>query len=211
MADEYSVLATFYDPSSRRMKAASVPYPPDKYEFYYRERVYVLKSHLMVGTIYSKDEKVIGFGVFHLDAELWACPAFNALNAVIDGRRNDMTPDRDPFSEISHNKHRSDAMIYWYLTETWVEFEERVNLAGGDPDITSLGYWPIIYWPVGGDGLYVWEGVSDKGLRNDDCIIEIDNYLCGDPGFELATENIPQRIDARTFRPPSQKQPPEAL
>ncbi|MCS1410983.1 MAG: hypothetical protein M2R45_04178 [Verrucomicrobia subdivision 3 bacterium] len=204
MANE--VLYAFYDPPSRRMKAAVIPFSSDKNAFYHRGRVYRSDDrYLETGTIYSKDEKVIGFG-FEDEIEHCFCPAINARNAVVDGHRNDVyLYPGNTFATLYRRKYRC-ASIYWYLTETWEEFEERVSYLPEDKCgfKTSLA-WPIDYFPLGGAGFYIWEGVSDEGLRNDDCIMEIDNYSDKDPGFELATENIPQYINARTFRPP----PPE--
>ncbi|MCS1411521.1 MAG: hypothetical protein M2R45_04721 [Verrucomicrobia subdivision 3 bacterium] len=198
-------LYAFYDPPSRRMKVASVPYSSDKSDFYHRGRVYRRKPFCdEVELVRSKDNKIIGFGFHYLELEPWFCPAFNARNAVLEGHRNDVyLHPGETYSSLQQQSRKYPTIydIYWYLTETWEEFEERVSLTG-KPLADPLDQYVWADYP-----LYISEGVSDKGGHSDDCIIDVDNYSNSGFGFELATENIPQRIDAQTFRPPSPETP----
>ena len=87
--------------------------------------------------------------------------------------------------EIDLNKLRKDpyqpsgSEIYWYLTEIWKEFQERLWDGGLHPDYPTDGAMD----PIGSP--FVWEDYSGDGEPEWDCILEISE---GMPlGFELET------------------------
>ncbi|MCS1410991.1 MAG: hypothetical protein M2R45_04186 [Verrucomicrobia subdivision 3 bacterium] len=210
----------FYDPPSRRIKAAAILSPGKGgyfYSFFYHQwpahwqgklyhpwRLYQQEKRCEImdeiEPIHSKEGEIIGLGALGLGFRykpqpIWFRSACNARNAVVGGERNDLNPDRDAYAELCATG--DDYGTYWYLTETWEEYKERVQGSVDD-------------YPNGGnclpDAPYVWMGFLEDGRPDGDCIIQFENWE-GKPlvGFDPATENIPQCIDARAFRPP----PPE--
>lgn len=191
-------LVAFYDPPSRRMKAAAISYDiMSSVSFCHRGRTYhQLDRFGELETVYSTDNKIIGFSALadNLTDQHYFRSAVNALNAVVDGRRNDLNPDRDTFAEVRAGGRFE--WIFWWLTETWEEFERRVDLAKDSPEITSIDAWPVNYWPVGGDPYYVYEGVWKEGKLEGDCMMILDDWHHEKyvPGFKLVTKNIPKSI-----------------
>lgn len=96
--------------------------------------------------------------------------------------------------EIDCDKLRKDpyqpsgSEIYWYLTESWEEFQERLWDGGLHPDYPTDGAMD----PIGSP--FVWEGYSANGEPEGDCIFEISEGMS--LGFELETKNVPQWYDA---------------
>ncbi|MCS1410987.1 MAG: hypothetical protein M2R45_04182 [Verrucomicrobia subdivision 3 bacterium] len=220
-------LIAFYDPPSRRMKAAFVRPYTSQYRhslLYHRGRCYENVDANIgmdeVSVIHSKQGGIIGFGYFSLAAFLDAQspeyrfrPAVNARNAVLmesSWGRNDLAPNRDTFAEVQVAIQAGGGpwnVGYWYLTETWEEFGKQVRVRRDDERDIDW-YWPLCGSHTPGS-LYIWEGVSDEGEPEGDCIIELEElkrrYMCLE--FELATENIPRRINASGI--PALPSPPE--
>ena len=198
-------LYAFYDPPSRRMKVAHIAHEIDeaghisREMFVHRGRSFRIRDPLLyieVEMVYSKDDKVIGFGLAHLNVEGCFESVIGAVNAVVDGHRNHVCQN-DIFCLL--NKQRRSGgntidVIYWWLTETWEEFESQVAI----PKDGSLND-PLDYYLMGGQCIYVMMERCNPDYdypdgKKGNCMIEFDNNQGKPLGFKLATENIPQCI-----------------